>query len=88
VACRLRNPKRAVEIENGRLYPRMDIALSREQRIQVGVIPVIARGDTVAFRITQLNEDALRLLCKYIHRRPLDDEENNTPGREKLMKVL
>jgi len=85
VACRLRNPKRAAEIENGRLYPRMDIALSREQRIQVGVIPVIARGDTVAFRISQLNEYALRLLCKYIHRRLLEGEDDTGDGREKFM---
>jgi len=87
VACRLRNPKRAAEIEIDRLYPRMDIALSREQRIQVGVIPVIARGDTVAFRISQLNEFALRLLCKYIHRRLLEGEDDNAAGRERLMNV-
>jgi CheY-like chemotaxis protein len=88
VACRLRNAKRAAEIENGRMYPRMEIALSRDQRIQVGVIPVIARGDTVAFRITQLNEESLRLLCKYIHKRLIEDEEDNSPNRDKLMKVL
>jgi len=74
VACRLRNPKRAVEIVIGQTYPRMDIALSRDERVRVGVTAVIARGDTVAFRITQMEDDALRSLCRYIHKRLVEGD--------------
>ena len=75
VACRLRNPKRASEIVMGMPYPRMDIAISRDERIQVGVTAVIARGDTVAFRISDIEDVALRSLCRYIHRRLIDGGE-------------
>ena len=74
VACRLRNPKRASEIIMERMYPRMDIALTRDERIRIGVTAVIARGDTVAFRISNITDDASRVLCRYIHQRLVEGD--------------
>jgi CheY-like chemotaxis protein len=89
VACRLRNPKRAGEIVMGQTYARMDITLSRDARIQVEVTAVIARGDTVAFRISQMGDDSLRLLCRYIYKRLVEGEDTGDPDQAgRLMQIV
>ncbi len=90
VAFKLHNPQRIGEIGMGQAYPRMELSLLDEPKVQVGVVAVIARGNTAAFKFNSLTEDALRTLCRYIHTRLMDtqSDEELPDTRDALMKLV
>jgi len=90
VAYKLHNPQRIGEITMGQSYSRMELSLMDEPKVQVGVVAVIARGNTAAFKFNALTEEALRTLCRYIHSRLMDTDtdEDQPDSKEKLMKMV
>jgi CheY-like chemotaxis protein len=90
VAYKLHNPQRISEISMGQAYPRLELSLKDEPTVQVGVLAVIARGGTAAFKFTALTEEAMRTLCRYIHSRLMDAsaEEESQDSQERLMKLV
>lgn len=89
IAFRLHNPQRIEEIGIGQSYSRMELSLPDEPKVQVGVVAVIARGDTAAFKFNSLTEDALRTLCRYIHTRLMDENGNShSDSKAALLKLV
>ena len=91
IAYRLSTPKRITDIAIGEVYPRLELSLPDEPLVQVGVVAVLARSDTAAFKFNSISEDALRTLCRYIHGRLMDsgndDGQDSQDERDRLLQL-
>lgn len=88
VALRLSNSQRASELVAGRVYPLVRLALAGEPTAEFAAEVVLARGDMVAIKFRGLPDEALRILCRYIHNRLLAVEGTDAAAGERLLKMV
>ena len=86
VAFRLVRPERIGSIARGQLYSSMRIFLDDHGEITLEAVAVLARGDSAAFQFKRMDEESLKVLCRYIHDK-LVKEGPDSP-HEKYMKMV
>lgn len=86
VAVRLSNAQRLEELQIGVEYPGSVLHLEGEEQVTVTVKAVIARGDTAAFQFTLIDDNANRVLCRYIHRRLMENFHGT--DKEDMLKTV
>jgi len=67
VAFRLARPERIGAIIGGQTYSSMRISLDEHGSVSLAATAVLARGNSAAFQFSRIDEDSLRVLCRYIH---------------------
>ena len=86
VALRLRHPERSGSVSIG-YSGTVRFFFDDEPNILVKGESVLARGDTLALRFTEVPEDALRVLCRYIHNRLICEDADTEKARGYLEMV-
>jgi CheY-like chemotaxis protein len=87
IAIRLNNPERAGLLESGRQYEKLRLYLEGLTSTELGAEAVVVRGDTAAFRFRGMGDEALRVLCRYIHQRLLGADEKSG-GQERMLNMV